>query len=856
MDSEEKQLLAKNKVSSFTQVDPEHVGDFRDITSHTDSSADLLSSSRNSMAQDVNLRKQSKGVRPPLVGQASSSSNDSVSTPFDRRNSNREGIDQHSPLIDRRLVDADDINTSLGNINYTRESFSSAPLLNRDDYINQRPPEGSSEQEIMGVLQPLEHIQDFPRAQSPSSASSVTSGRPLEWDSLGDVGYSNGKPGNADGLSSLERIVLAFGTGLLTRSDPEGTTAPSGLPQPILQSQQNFKTKKIGFPKAQSTPMGTCVTSDVSPETACEDAISPISCDKDSNSSNSNDNIGTSDSGRPKETNLIKDGYHPETLVQAKVNAHGKMLLFPEIINSLPEQSILKTHRDKSHSIKTKGSVSNSDDSRGMPKPMSNIKKSSKLKKHSDSANNKSLSSSNKKLSSSLENITASANPKSDVKSQSNTLPRSQSQSNIPEDNLSGTHIDNIEKFPQYSMALHSIIQYNKSASSSSIATVVHRKGDSPKHNVFAQTPALKQETVGVQVSEEEMREGLPRKFFIETPHLPKNVQQTNQPKKSNYFTLDSTNQAITSRNGTATGQNLKSVESCNHKAGSNVHFHNGLPCTGAHRKVSNAQKVDSKLSISSSRVQNSRNNISNYNSPINLDQNNSVTYGSSGRHTGNVDRANFGTNTLESVESSARSGGCWTDKQYSVTVEDRVNSFEYLPGHVYENNERQQPIDSRATSSISIQNQTSNNETPDGDKIWDSSESVSSTIDKYAQRGVDMFSEFVKGSCPNNSAMKKKLIRKVVEKLISKNYNDDRAPPTNLSSNVPWVPSLPQSVERNGRETRRSINRSKVPCEFSSRSEKSGSTNASSECFIPCPAASSSILPSSLRENSNAPAG
>lgn len=843
MESEDKQYAAKNKVSSSTQVEPEHVGDiFRDVIGHTDISTDFLSSSRNSLVQDVNSRKQNKGVRPPGVGQASSSSNDSVSTPFGRRNSNREGIDQNRSLLDRNMIDADDIDHSLGNINYTRGSFSSAPLLNRDDYINQRPPEGSSEQEGVGVLQPLETIQDFPRAQSPSSASSVTSGRPLEWDSLADVGYSNGKPGNSDGLSSLERIVLAFGTGLLTRSDPEGTTAPSGLPQPVLQNQPNFKTKQIGFPKAQSTPMGTCVTSDVSPETVSEDVISPISCDKEGNSSYSNDDVRSSDSGRPIETNLVKEGFQHETLVQAKVTLHGKLPLFPEIINSLPVNPPEK------------------DDLRGMSRPKSNTKISSKNKKQYDKGHNNSLSSSNKKLSSSLENITALPSTKSDVKNQSNTLPRSQSQSNVHEDNLSGTNIGNIEKFPQYSMALHSLIQYNKSASSSSIATVVHRKGDSPKHNMFAQTSAMKQETVGVQVSEKDMKDGFPGKPFVETPHLPKAVQQTHQPKKSNYFTLESTNQAQNYRNGAGSHQNFKSIESCNDKANSNVHFHNGVPCTGAHRKPSNL-KNDSKISISSSQSQHTRNNInSNYNnSPlINLNKNNPVTYGSSDRRTNNVDEPNYGTNTLESVESSARSGGCWTDKQYSVTVEDRVNSFEYLPGHVYENNERQQPMDSRATSSISIQNQTSNNETPDnGDKMWDSSESVSSTIDKYAERGVAMFSEFVKGSCPNNSAMKKKLIRKVVEKLISKNYNDDqRVGPVNLSSNVPWVPSLPQNTERNGRETRRSVNRSKVPCEFSSRSEKSGSTNASSECFIPCPAASSSVLPSSLRENSNAPAG
>lgn len=898
--SEQNKLLAdcndksatgsKTKVSSYTQVEPQFVGaDFRSIVGQEDFDENMVSK----RLQDLSLQKPNKGVRPPLVGQASSSSNDSVSLSFERRLSDSESNEASPPNQTGKELFSD-LNVDTDEISYVRGNHY---MLNRDDYINQKPPEGSSDQ-ISAIIQPTENVNDFNRLQSPSSASSVTSGPPLQWDSLADVGYNQhytlgGKTLDI-GMSTLERMALVCGTNLLTRSDPEGTTGPSRQPQPNAFKSSllsRFKPKnKLGYPKAESTPMGTSATSDLSPETASEDQVSPINFDnvnklvtgeKISLSSSEDDR----ENAKPFSTSGVDNNQSPLSRSTQR-SPRAKVPLFPEIINSLPskahqivgmevdsDQSNPKTYERKKGSKET---TFHSESELDLPiilkmgeskPPTLDIDLESKLKYLEIDTNSTSLTK-NKKLSSSLENISTFINDPTDEKRSSNLLPRSQSQLSLHADSMDNRDT-NINSAPKYSMALHSLVQYNKSASSSSISTVVHRKGDSPKH-VFAQTSAFKNESVGVQVGGDDkfgFSCKMPSKMvFEDTPHLPKSapIQQL-FVKRSNYFNYSSTeNKQESGKSVVSLIDGSKLSEKSRIKASStSVHSHDGVPCTGAHKKTPLCNQLSLKQNKKSPNENQQKSNAGTGNN-INgsLYSNNDINPNQYGiahvSYYRNVDnKSQFGAGTNDSVESSAKSGGCWTDKQDSMAVEDRVNSFEYLPGHVYENTERQQPIvDSRGTSSISIQNQTSNNETPDGrGKLWDDSASVCSTLDKDVQRGVELFSDFVKGSCANDSVLKKKLIERVVERLITKNYSNDKVGPADLASNVPWVPSRPANpVERNGRETRRSVNRSKVPCEFSSRSEKSGSTNASSDCFIPCPAASSTVLPSSLRDSSCMP--
>lgn len=877
---------SKTKVSSYTQVEPQFVGaDFRSIVGQEDFDENIVSK----RLQDLSLQKQNKGVRPPLVGQASSSSNDSVSLSFERRLSDSESNEASPPNQTGKELFSD-LNVDTDEISYGRGNHY---MLNRDDYINQKPPEGSSDQ-ISAIIQPIENVHDFNRLQSPSSASSVTSGPPLQWDSLADVGYNqhytHGGKTLDNGMSTLERMALVCGTNLLTRSDPEGTTGPSRQPQPNAFKSSllsRFKPKnKLGYPKAESTPMGTSATSDQSPETASEDQISPINFDNLKKlATGEKITLSSSEDDRKKSKPFSMSGVDNNQSRSTQKSPRAKVPLFPEIINSLPstahqkaEMEVNLGHSNPKTYTSKKGSQETSfhyESELDPPIILMDEKKQSKFNMDLESklkcleidTNSTSLTK-NKKLSSSLENISTYINDPSDEKRSSNLLPRSQSQLSFHADSLDNRDV-NINTAPKYSMALHSLVQYNKSASSSSIATVVHRKGDSPKH-VFAQTSVFKNESVGVQVGGDD-KVGFSCKMpsktvFEETPHLPKSTpNQQLFMKRSNYFNYNSTeNKQEPGKSVVNLTEGSKPSEKSQIKASStSVHSHDGVPCTGAHKKTQLCNQLSFKQNKKSPNENHLKSNAGTGND-INgsFYSNNDINPNQYTAHVSyyrNLDsKSQFGTGTTnDSVGSSAKSGGCWTDKQDSMTVEDRVNSFEYLPGHVYENTERQQPIvDSHGTSSISIQNQTSNNETPDDrGKLWDDSASASSTLDKDVQRGVELFSDFVKGSCAKDSVLKKKLIERVVERLITKNYSNDKVGPADLASNVPWVPSRPANpVERNGRETRRSVNRSKVPCEFSSRSEKSGSTNASSDCFIPCPAASSTVLPSSLRDSSCMP--
>lgn len=99
----------------------------------------------------------------------------------------------------------------------------------------------------------------FPEASDrkvSSPTSSVASYKPLEWDSGADVGYCNllaNSKQDENKLSTIERMALARGCSAALRLDPEGTTE-SGI-----QSGKNTATqsgpKSSAAPNANSTPL-------------------------------------------------------------------------------------------------------------------------------------------------------------------------------------------------------------------------------------------------------------------------------------------------------------------------------------------------------------------------------------------------------------------------------------------------------------------------------------------------------------------------------------------------------------------------------------------------------------------------
>ncbi|XP_063239526.1 uncharacterized protein LOC134540616 isoform X2 [Bacillus rossius redtenbacheri] len=118
-----------------------------------------------------------------------------------------------------------------------------------------------------------------PQAPSPSSVSSVTSSRRLEWDSGADVGYmSQGLvAGNRIEMSTIERIALARGCTavLCSRMDP-GKTPASGNPHVSAQDP----CARDNEPIAHSTPVERNVAqtelASSATGTDCESEITPI----------------------------------------------------------------------------------------------------------------------------------------------------------------------------------------------------------------------------------------------------------------------------------------------------------------------------------------------------------------------------------------------------------------------------------------------------------------------------------------------------------------------------------------------------------------------------------------------------
>lgn len=177
--------------------------------------------------EDTLLKERKRWIRPPVVGQASTSS-DLVPGCLNKGSSSDD--ERHQTLV--KKADSVDYATAVG-ISH-----------NRKEYIGSKPMEGFCDQSMPPTSDQL----DFPRVISPSSASSSTY-RPLEWDSGADVGYfqNYGTVSRSDQefSSTLERIALVQGSSaMLTRSDPEGTSS---------SKKGNIAVTAIGLPTAEST---------------------------------------------------------------------------------------------------------------------------------------------------------------------------------------------------------------------------------------------------------------------------------------------------------------------------------------------------------------------------------------------------------------------------------------------------------------------------------------------------------------------------------------------------------------------------------------------------------------------------
>lgn len=248
--------------------------------SHPTSSTALSTSSSNG---DTVPRERKKWVRPPLVGQAASSSEKS---PF-MSPAVFDCLDDHNPSLDRRKQTSNELqlSSSTGSdqpdsrdptkgFSHQKSSYfdssnkSTSGLLQGDDFYSCVDRDTSSAAVAQQLTSEGEQgLSDSYACGRVSPSSSVTSNRRLEWDSGADVGYnqmygSATPDASSSGLCTIERMALAQGcsVALHLRLDPEGTTVPassSGLPAPVLPSPAQDKQLRnlLGKPSAESTPV-------------------------------------------------------------------------------------------------------------------------------------------------------------------------------------------------------------------------------------------------------------------------------------------------------------------------------------------------------------------------------------------------------------------------------------------------------------------------------------------------------------------------------------------------------------------------------------------------------------------------
>lgn len=244
--------------------------------SHPVGSGALSTSSSNG---DTAPRERKKWVRPPLVGQASSSADkppfmnfdclDEHNRSLEKRRSNNESL-QLSSSTGSEPIDSRD--TARG-FSHPKSSYfdssnvSSGLPQNNDDFYEPADHDVSSAAGQQQTSEGEQGLSDSCAGGRVSPSSSVTSSRRLEWDSGADVGYSQiyGSPNpgaSTSGLCTIERMALAQGcsVALHLRLDPEGTTVPAapGIAPPILPSPMQEKPTPggVGKPTAESTPLG------------------------------------------------------------------------------------------------------------------------------------------------------------------------------------------------------------------------------------------------------------------------------------------------------------------------------------------------------------------------------------------------------------------------------------------------------------------------------------------------------------------------------------------------------------------------------------------------------------------------
>ncbi|GLG94228.1 Uncharacterized protein GBIM_01481 [Gryllus bimaculatus] len=532
------------------------------------------------------------------------------------------------------------------------------------------------------------------RIPSPSSASSITSGRRLEWDSGADVGYyfeGNHNLHSGASLSTIERIALAHGrsSGLFERLDPEGICGP---PKPVLGL--HLLSDELDSPIAKSTPVYKSGSKrKEEKESAEKGSVVPLV--------------------EPPET-VLPGGY---LYLHSPEEFGNEMAPLPR-----------------------NGSEGQNDDSTDEDK----IPLSDNL---------------NKKHSNSLVNLNCSCD---EVPS---SVPRSKSYLNLLDsDNV---NVPAVERAVPPSRFLAGTC----SVSSSSVATIVQRPIFPKTCDKFIQTLPLKL-SVGVQVSENTDHSHFSEKkselSYDAISSLPKEKDETKKEKQK------ISNVSNASQNHKCKGAHKKGALDYNH-------------CQNYQFQSSNPSDNNNKTEKSSEEIHVTR-------------KGSSLMKEFQSSEKGTLDSAASSSQTVEScVEETSCSGMEQPRRTHvgSSGVADSTNSFEYLPGHVFDRASKR-PSDASKWSAASTT--SANKVTLKSNALKEvngRSDSRSSSLSKDIEEGVELLQKLMSEKSYNGKT-KKKLIRLIVNKLVDTDYpedhNDKRFQTDSLSCNVPWVPASQSS--------------------------------------------------------------
>ncbi|XP_033207184.1 uncharacterized protein LOC117166878 isoform X2 [Belonocnema kinseyi] len=135
------------------------------------------------------------------------------------------------------------------------------------------------------------------------------------------------------------------------------------------------------------------------------------------------------------------------------------------------------------------------------------------------------------------------------------------------------------------------------------------------------------------------------------------------------------------------------------------------------------------------------------------------------------------------SLETGTDSSPVTPQPDDTENITGRANSFEYFPGHIYEN------VPNGSASHVSsVDTGRSNSTMPNtsssvDEKLWGESDSLVRDL----ERSVNILKSLVDAN-KYDKDVKKRLIHHVVKRLVTTKYTDDRIE-HNLEENVPWNP-------------------------------------------------------------------